>query len=114
MEKRTITKLFRCTEAESEEIRRRAEQERKSQSAYLRDAALGRKLPRFDKTTEELLHNLQENELKIGVNVNQAVRLCNSKKLVSRGDYERLTGYLNDLMELRLGLIRILEKTAGK
>ena len=54
----------------------------------------------------------QENELKIGVNINQAVRLCNSKKNVSRQDYEKLTEMLLRILEYRKQLNDLLIKTA--
>ena len=53
----------------------------------------------------------QENELKIGVNINQAVRLCNSKKNVSRQDYEKLTEMLLRILEYRKQLNDLLITT---
>ena len=114
MDKRTVTKIFRCTQQESDEIERRAKLEKKTQAAFLRDAALNRNLPRFDENVMGLLRELQDNELKIGVNINQVVRLCNSKKLVSRADYERLTDYLKLLMQQRTQLMdRLSEMESG-
>ena len=101
---------FRCSAEENQEISRRAEQEKKSISAYVRDAALNRNIPKLDEKSNDLLRELINNELKIGTNINQAVRLCNSKKLVSRTDYEKLIQYLKELMELRRILINKLAK----
>ena len=105
LEKYPAAKYFRCTQEESEEIRRRAAAEHKGQSEYLRDAALHRKIPVFDEEVKRLLRNLQENELKIGINVNQVVRVCNSKKYISRADYEKLVECLERIMELRREII---------
>ena len=101
MEKYTVTSHFRCTAQESEEIRKRAENEKKSTSAYLRDAALNRNVPEVDEKTREILKGLADNELKIGVNINQAVRICNTNKNVSREDYEKLTQMLVRILEYR-------------
>ena len=75
---------------------------------------MNRNLPRFDENVMGLLRELQDNELKIGVNINQVVRLCNSKKLVSQADYERLTDYLKLLMQQRTQLMdRLSEMESG-
>lgn len=108
MEKYIVTKHFRCTKEEADAITKKAKTERKMVSAYLRDAALNRSLPAIDPKIEPILKKLQENELKIGVNINQAVRLCNAKKNVSRSDYEALTGYLKEIMAQRKELIGAL------
>ena len=114
LEKYIVTKHFRCTKEEADLISEKAQKERKPVSAYLRDAALNRNLPVMDPKIEPILQKLQENELKIGVNINQAVRLCNAKKNVSRSDYETLTGYLKEIMkqrkELTGALIRLSER----
>ena len=114
MEKYIVTKHFRCTKEENDAINARAAKERKAVSAYLRDAALNRRLPAIDPKIEPILKKLQENELKIGVNINQAVRLCNSKKSVSRSDYETLQGYLEKIMKLRGDLTAALSKLSER
>ena len=113
MEKYNVTSHFRCTKEESEEIKKRAENERKSTSAYIRDAALNRNIPDLNPEIAKILKTYRDNELKIGVNINQAVRICNSKQSVSRQDYEKLTGMLLRIMEYRKRLKDILIKTTG-
>ena len=112
MEKYIVTRHFRCTKEESDLINERAAKERKSRSAYLRDAALSRNEPKVDEKVAQILKQFQENELKIGVNINQAVRICNSKKNVSREDYEKLTGMLLQIMEYRKRMNDVLIKMA--
>lgn len=112
MEKYIVTRHFRCTKEESDKINDLAAKERKSRSAYLRDAALNRNVPKVDERVAKILKQFQENELKIGVNINQAVRLCNSKKHVSRQDYEQLTSMLLQIMDYRKKMNDILIKMA--
>ena len=112
MEKLTVIRHFRCSEAENKEIARRAEAERKSQSAYIRDAVLDRAEPSLPGEAVKALQELTYNELKIGTNINQAVRLCNSKKFVSSQDYRRLTNYLQMIMNQRLDMISLLNRMA--
>ena len=69
-------------------------------------------MPKLDEKTNGLLQELTTNELKIGNNINQVVRVCNSKKLVSRTDYEKLVYYLKEIMELRRILIKELAKNS--
>lgn len=113
LEKYIVTRHFRCTQEESEEINRRAAKERKRVSAYLRDAALNRNIPQLDGNAVQLLKGLADNELKIGVNINQAVRICNTKKNVSRQDYENLTEMLTRIMEYRRKICELLIKLQG-
>ena len=113
MEKYIVTRHFRCTQEESEEINRRAAKERKRASAYLRNAALNRNIPQLDENAAQLLKGLADNELKIGVNINQAVRICNTKKNVSRQDYENLTEMLKRIMEQRRKICELLTELQG-
>ena len=109
---KTIDLHFRCSAEENQEISRRAEQEKKSISAYVRDAALNRNIPKLDEKSNGLLRELITNELKIGTNINQVVRLCNSKKLVSKSDYKKLLQYLEEIMALRKNISVELKKSA--
>ena len=108
MEYRTVVRHFRCTPEESREIEENARKEKKTPSAYVRDAALHRKIPALPAEAMELLEKLTFDELKIGNNINQAVRLCNSKKVVSVDDYRKLTDSLKILMDQRHEMIRLL------
>ena len=110
MEKYIVTKHFRCTPSESAVIDERAKKEKKKVSAYLRDAALSRSVPVFDERVYELLERLRFNELKIGYNINQAVKMCNTKKHVTSWDYEKLTSHLLELCRLREAFISQLQK----
>ena len=110
MEKYTVTKHFRCTREESEQINLRAEKERKPVSAFLRDAALSRNGPKMDETSVSLLEELKEKELEIGSGINAAARACSGKKEVSQKDYEFLTSQLLRIVLLRQKILEAVEK----
>lgn len=108
-ENQTVTKHFRCTPEEARLIDEKAKEEHKTTSRYVRDAALTRNTLRIPQKAQDVLEDLRSNELKIGTNINQAVRLCNTKGYVSRADYVELRGFLVKLMTQRRDIIHILE-----
>ena len=112
-ENQTVTKHFRCTPEESRLIDEKAKEEHKTLSRYLRDAALTRNQLKIPQKAQDVLEDLRANELKIGTNINQADRLCNTKGYVTRADYVELRGFLVKLMTQRRDIIHILEDMGG-
>ena len=110
LEKYTVTRHFRCTKEESSLIDEKARNERKSPSAYLRDSALCRNIPSLDENTMQILKDLAANELKIGININQVARLCNTKKSVSLHDLNLLRDDLVLLLEERKQIVMVLQE----
>ena len=107
-ERRTETLHFRCSGKEKAVIEKKAEQEGKMMSMYLRDAALNRRQVRFPRRIQKELEDIRYNELKIGTNINQIVKLCNTKGYITRMDYMELVRYLENLMVQRKQIIRVL------
>ena len=105
----TVTKHFRCTPEEGRLIDEKAKEEHKTTSRYVRDAALTRNILRIPQKAQNVLEELRSNELKIGTNINQVARLCNTKGYVSRDDYVELRGFLVKLMTQRRDIIHVLE-----
>ncbi|MFQ6866235.1 plasmid mobilization protein [Blautia sp.] len=88
---------FRCTEAEKKEIMEAAKKCGLPSSEFLR-----RKV--FQKSEKDLAASIQIEKMlkdldwklsKIGVNINQIARMCNSKKFVSRAEGEEIKKYMN-------------------
>ena len=44
-----------------------------------------------------LLQKLKYYDLKIGTNINQVVRSCNSKRFITQNDYQMLVNYLTQI-----------------
>jgi len=103
MANKTVWKAFRCTDEEAAELSRQAEKNRLSESEYIR-----RKIFMLPQETNLLLQELKHYDLKIGTNINQIVRSCNSKKFVSSYDYQKLAEYLEKLDEKYYEVIRQL------
>ncbi|MCC8102224.1 MAG: MobC family plasmid mobilization relaxosome protein [Clostridiales bacterium] len=105
MANKTVWKAFRCTDEEAAELSRQAEKNRLSESEYIR-----RKVFMLPQETNLLLQELKHYDLKIGNNINQVVRSCNSKKFISSYDYQKLVEYLEKLDEKYYELIRQLKE----
>ena len=112
-ENQTVTKHFRCTPEESRLIDEKAKEEHKTLSRYLRDAALTRNQLKIPQKAQDVLEEIRSNELKIGININQTVRMCNTKGYVSKADYVELRSFLVKLMSQRRDMISILEDMGG-
>ena len=114
MKKYTAVKQFRCTKQESVLIDDKARNERKSTSAYLRDCALSRNIPEVDEKTRKILKDLAENELRIGVNINQVARLCNTRKGAALSDLEILRKSLVLLLDGRKQIVKVLKEMGNE
>ena len=44
-----------------------------------------------------MLQRLTEQERRVGININQVVRSCNSKRFITREDYQLLVRYLEEI-----------------
>ncbi len=105
MANRTVWIGGRYTEEESTIIREHARETHLNLSDYVRRKALW--LP------QEMAGQLDELNYevhKIGVNINQVVRSCNSKNFVSKEDYRKLTRYLEQINENYCELIKELKR----
>ena len=109
---RTINKHFTCSAEESRQIEERAKREKKTVSAYLRDAALLRNEPVLPVEAWEILKRMEQNELKVGININQMARLGNTEGHVGAEDYERALKLLSAMLDLRKELLSILKRMA--
>lgn len=103
---RDCTKYFRCSRKESEEISKEAEAMKMTESAYMRYRILKTAKPRLPPEVTTLLEELKYYDLKIGININQIVRSCNSKKFITEKDYLALTKNLELLNEKYDAIIR--------
>ncbi|MCD8012534.1 MAG: MobC family plasmid mobilization relaxosome protein [Lachnospiraceae bacterium] len=92
MANRTVWKAFRCTEDEAAKIAEQAERNGLSESDYMR-----RKIFQLPPETNQLLVELKNSILKIGTNINQVVRSCNSRRFITNMDYRELAEYLEKI-----------------
>lgn len=95
---KTIIKTFRCSEEESALLLEAAEKNYKSISDYIRMCLFDSEANQNQKLPAELtkiLCDLRWEVNKIGTNINQVVRACNSKKYVTKEDVANLIRYLN-------------------
>ncbi|MCC8051902.1 MAG: MobC family plasmid mobilization relaxosome protein [Clostridiales bacterium] len=109
MANRTVIKMFRCTPSEAEEITRMAAENKISESDFIR-----KKIFWLSPDTDELLTKLEHYDLKIGTNINQIVRSCNSKKFITNQDYKELVRLLENLVEKRYEVIRQMKERNEK
>lgn len=117
MEKRKSKKLkaakceFRCTEQEKKVILQQAKDCNKSISEYMRILLFEKKGAENIKAiseANELIHKLDWNLAKIGTNINQIAKQCNSKRFASSKDIEEVKKYMTLLSELFNELIHRL------
>ncbi len=92
-------KNFRCTFDEAKLISENAEKMKMTESTYMRYKILEKDKERLPPQVNELLQELKYYDLKIGTNINQIVRSCNSKKFITRLDYQMLVQYLTQIGE---------------
>ncbi|MCC8106063.1 MAG: MobC family plasmid mobilization relaxosome protein [Clostridiales bacterium] len=109
MANRTVSKIFRCTPEEAQEIARMAEENNLSEADFIR-----KKIFRLSPETDQLLQELEYYDVKIGNNINQIVRSCNSKKFITTQDYRELVQLLEKLVEHRYGVIQQMKKRNEK
>ena len=95
-ERRTRTVGVRVTEAEAEELRKRAQGARLSMGAYLRRRALGQ---RVRSAVERRLGAAEMRELnRIGVNLNQMARALNSGAVSSPAETQEAVERVGELV----------------
>lgn len=111
---KTAWKDFRCNEAEAKELARCAEENKISESEYIRRKVFEPAGQRFPPSVNELLQELKHYNLKTGNNINQIVRSCNSKKFITRADYQMLVDYLEKVDGKYREVVEALKKIQGQ
>ena len=94
---RTVLKAVRVTEEEAMQLARQAEEYRMKESGYMRRRLFYGSQPRLPPETNAMLQRLTEQERRVGININQVVRSCNSKRFITREDYQLLVRYLEEI-----------------
>ena len=87
-------KEFRCTKEEAEYIAACAERLQMTESNYMRYRLQEDRQVRLPPEINTVLKELKYYDLKIGTNINQIVRSCNTKRFITREDYRMLVEYL--------------------
>lgn len=100
---------FRLTYEERENLRKMANRRKLSLASYIREKIFtpDKRLPA---EIEALLKDLKYNDLKIGTNINQVAKVCNSKQYASKEDYKKLMELHEELNRKRGEMVRILQK----
>lgn len=94
MARLTCKKEFRCTAEEAAWIEKCARQMEMTESTYMRYRLREKQKVRMPPDIKKLLQELKYYDLKIGTNINQIVRSCNSKRFITQADYQKLVEYL--------------------
>ncbi|MEF2594877.1 MAG: hypothetical protein U0N03_00620 [Lachnospiraceae bacterium] len=94
---RTVLKAVRVTEEEAMQLARQAEEYQMTESGYMRRKLFYGSQPRLPPETNEMLQRLIEQERRVGININQVVRSCNSKRFITKEDYQLLVKYLEEI-----------------
>ena len=68
-----------------------------AESGYMRRRLFYGSQPRLPPETNAMLQRLTEQERRVGININQVVRSCNSKRFITREDYQLLVKYLEEI-----------------
>ena len=94
---RTVLKAVQVTEEEAMQLARQAEEYQMTESGYMRRKLFYGSQPRLPPETNEMLQRLIEQERRVGININQVVRSCNSKRFITKEDYQLLVKYLEEI-----------------
>ena len=94
---RTVLKAVRVTEEEAMQLARQAEEYQMTESGYMRRKLFYGSQPRLPPETNAMLQRLTEQERRVGININQVVRSCNSKRFITKEDYQLLVKYLEEI-----------------
>ena len=94
---RTVLKAVRVTEEEAMQLARQAEEYQMTESGYMHRKLFYGSQPRLPPETNEMLQRLIEQERRVGININQVVRSCNSKRFITKEDYQLLVKYLEEI-----------------
>lgn len=97
MNKKAYTSLetFRITKEEKKELTQAATRYQVSKSEYIRMMVFAEDKKFFDPEISQALRDMNWEINKIGTNINQIVRACNTKKYVSKVDLSELKKFLN-------------------
>ena len=87
---------FRVSEKDLEKMRKRAASLGMSTSAFVRESALDSWIARYNIAE---LNKIVREVNKIGLKINQIVKLCNQKESVSRADLEQIENLLKENLE---------------
>jgi Bacterial mobilisation protein (MobC). len=106
---------FRCTQEEKEKIIQGAKRYQVGISEYIRMEMLKKENRFFDPEVSQKLKDMNWEINKIGTNINQIARICNSKKFVSRKEIEGILKNLNLISYiLQNGFEELRNSQAGK
>lgn len=94
MAKLVCKKEFRCTKREADWIAECAAKLNMKESTYMRYRLRKEQKIRMPPEVQTLLQELKYYDIKIGTNINQVVRSCNSKRFITQVDYQHLVEYL--------------------
>ena len=92
---RSVTKPFRFTPEEIKRLDQDAMCHNLDVSKYVRMMLFDPSIRNIDPEISRQLQNLNWEINKVGTNINQIVRSCNSKKFVTKADIENLIKYQN-------------------
>lgn len=113
MQHKNCVKTFRCTQEEAKWIAEKAEKNKMNESAYIRSKIFQKERFLIPAEATELLKKLNYYGLKIGTNINQVVRSCNSKKFITKEDYQLLAKYLEQINRTYLRICENIEQIAA-
>lgn len=114
MQNRKIVKTFRCTEEEAGKLQEFSKKEHLTEAEYIRRKILKNEISMLPAETAAELKKLKYYNLKIGTNINQIVRSCNSKKFITREDYRGLVDLLAKLDETYEKIYEAICRKAGQ
>lgn len=106
MNKMEIVKTFRCSEKEAAYIKKKSSEMGISESEYMRSKIFSDSRIRLPPEIKANLEQLNYLNLKIGNNINQVVRSCNTKKFITKLDYQMLR---EDMINLQGQYGKIIE-----
>lgn len=97
MSKKAYTYLesFRITKEEKEKLTQAAKRYQVGKSEYIRMMVFAEDENLIDPEISQALREMNWEINKIGTNINQVVRACNTKKYVAKKDFSELEKYLN-------------------
>lgn len=113
MPQKNMVKKFRCTEEEAEWLEAKSKERKMNVSEYIRRKVFRNDRVLLPATILDLLKKMNYYNLKIGTNINQIVRSCNSKKFITKEDYQLLVQYLEEINGVYLKIYDAIEQIAS-
>lgn len=104
------TKQFRCTQKEADWIAECAAKLNMKESTYMRYRLRKGQKIRMPPEVQNLLKELKYYDIKIGTNINQVVRSCNSKQFITQVDYQHLVEYLVQIDQKYQDILKQLQE----